>query len=134
MAQNFTFAQLSTAGEQVPSCNITTPFWRCYGFDFSSSKILFQKGAGICAGMRRSHAAKNSLDNQVCLPTFSSHATHLRTLHVQINPNNSHSASALNCDSSKTPDAKLQFSTPLQAALVALTLSTKGKTKAKFSW
>ena len=26
MAQNFTFAQLSTAGEQVPSCNITTPF------------------------------------------------------------------------------------------------------------
>lgn len=90
VAMGKALVQLSTAGEQVSSYNITTPFWHCYGFDFSSSKtILFHKGAGMCGGMRRSHAAKNSLDNQMCLPTFSSHATDLCTPHVQINPNNS---------------------------------------------
>lgn len=32
---------LSTAGEQVSGYNITTPFWHCYRFDFSSSKMIF---------------------------------------------------------------------------------------------
>lgn len=38
----------------------------------------------------------------------------------------------LKSNSSKTLDAKLQVLTPLKAVLVALTLNTKGSTKAKF--